>query len=284
MKNPSKRITWKEISRQKFLMVCAAIFFVYGIVFYYVPLAGWVMAFQDYKPKDGLFGSKFVGLGKFKFLFSDDVFLRDIRNTLAMGVLNLVTTFLMAIIFAILLNEVRNMFGKKLVQTVSYLPHFLSWIIVTGILHDALSSTGIINELLVNLFHNVMDAEAKAVITDEFKDITNNDMHILEAIGIEELKSMSRIAGELHVTVGTLTTNMNSLERKGYLTRNRSTRDKRVVLVTLTEKGRKAFFHHRDFHRKMIHTIIRDLDEEEMKTLIKCLGKLDIFFREGNEE
>lgn len=151
MKNPSKRITWKEISRQKFLMVCAAIFFVYGIVFYYVPLAGWVMALQDYKPKDGLFGSKFVGLEKFKFLFSDDVFLRDIRNTLAMGVLNLVTTFLMAIIFAILLNEVRNMFGKKLVQTVSYLPHFLSWIVVTGILHDALSSTGIINEMLVNL-------------------------------------------------------------------------------------------------------------------------------------
>ena len=151
MKNPSKRITWKEISRQKFLMVCAAIFFVYGIVFYYVPLAGWVMAFQNYKPKDGLFGSKFVGLEKFKFLFSDDVFLRDIRNTLAMGVLNLVTTFLMAIIFAILLNEVRNMFGKKLVQTVSYMPHFLTWIIVTGILHDALSSTGIINELLVNL-------------------------------------------------------------------------------------------------------------------------------------
>lgn len=151
MKNPSKRITWKEISRQKFLMVCAAIFFVYGIVFYYVPLAGWVMALQDYKPKDGLFGSKFVGLQKFKFLFSDDVFLRDIRNTLAMGVLNLVTTFLMAIIFAILLNEVRNMFGKKLVQTVSYLPHFLSWIVVTGILHDALSSTGIINEMLVNL-------------------------------------------------------------------------------------------------------------------------------------
>lgn len=151
MKNPSKRITWKEISRQKFLMVCAAIFFVYGIVFYYVPLAGWVMAIQNYKPKDGLFGSEFVGLQKFKFLFSDEVFLRDIRNTLAMGVLNLVTTFLMAIIFAILLNEVRNMFGKKLVQTVSYLPHFLSWIIVTGILHDALSSTGIINELLVNL-------------------------------------------------------------------------------------------------------------------------------------
>ena len=70
------------------------------------------------------------------------------------------------------------------------------------------SNNRVLNELLVNLFHNVMDAEAKAVITEEFKDITNNDMHILEAIGIEEPKSMSRIAGELHVTVGTLTTNM----------------------------------------------------------------------------
>ena len=62
------------------------------------------------------------------------------------------------------------------------------------------SNNRMLNELLVNLFHNVMDAEAKAVITDEFKDITNNDIHILEAIGIEEPKSMSRIAGELHVT------------------------------------------------------------------------------------
>ena len=61
MKNPSKRTIWEEISRQKFLMVCAAIFFVYGIVFYYVPLAGWIMAFQNYKPKDGFF-SQFVGL------------------------------------------------------------------------------------------------------------------------------------------------------------------------------------------------------------------------------
>ena len=68
-----------------------------------------------------------------------------------MGVLNLVTTFVMAILFAILLNEVRTIWWKKTIQTISYLPHFLSWIIVTGILHDALSSTGIVNELLVNL-------------------------------------------------------------------------------------------------------------------------------------
>ena len=147
----SKRISWREIKRQKFLMICTVCFVIYGIIFYYLPLGGWIMAFQNYKAKDGFFGSQFVGLDKFKFLFSDATFLQVIRNTLAMGVLNLVCTFVMAIVFAILLNEVRLMAGKKLVQTVSYLPHFLSWIIVTGILHDALSSSGIINELLVKL-------------------------------------------------------------------------------------------------------------------------------------
>ena len=146
----AKRISWKEIKRQKFLMICTACFVVYGIIFYYLPLAGWIMAFQNYKPKDGFLGSEFVGLEKFKFLFSDATFLQVIRNTLAMGILNLVATFVMAIVFAILLNEVRLVMGKKLVQTISYLPHFLSWIIVTGILHDALSSTGIVNELLTN--------------------------------------------------------------------------------------------------------------------------------------
>ena len=146
----AKRISWKEIKRQKFLMICTACFVVYGIIFYYLPLAGWIMAFQNYKPKDGFLGSEFVGLEKFRFLFSDATFLQVIRNTLAMGILNLVATFVMAIVFAILLNEVRLVLGKKLVQTISYLPHFLSWIIVTGILHDALSSTGIVNELLTS--------------------------------------------------------------------------------------------------------------------------------------
>lgn len=146
-----KKRFWKEVGRQKVLLIWAAVFVVYGFVFCYLPLAGWLMAFQNYKPKDGLFGSQFVGLAKFQQLFSDDTFLGVIRNTLAMGVLNLVTTFVMAILFAILLNEVRTVWWKKTIQTISYLPHFLSWIIVTGILHDALSTSGIVNELLVNL-------------------------------------------------------------------------------------------------------------------------------------
>ncbi|WP_342755958.1 ABC transporter permease [Kineothrix sedimenti] len=150
-KTPTVQITWKEVKRQKFLLFWAAVFVVYGVIFYYLPLGGWIMAFQNYKPKDGFLHSQFVGLDKFKFLFTDDGFLKVIRNTLAMGVINLIATFVMAILFAILLNEIRSKFGKKTVQTISYLPHFLSWIIVTGILHDALSTNGIINEVLMKL-------------------------------------------------------------------------------------------------------------------------------------
>lgn len=152
---PIPKITCKEIKKQKVLLFWAAVIVIYGIIFCYLPLGGWIMAFEDYKPKDGLLHSAFVGLDNFKQLFSDATFLRVIRNTLAMGVINLVATFIMAIVFAILLNEVRSRGGKKVVQTISYLPHFLSWIVVTGILHDALSGTGIINEILVNL--NILD-------------------------------------------------------------------------------------------------------------------------------
>ena len=147
-----RNVTWKEMKKQKVLIIWSLIIVVYGVIFCYLPLAGWMMAFQNYKPKDGLFHSAFIGLAKFKQLFSDDTFIRVIRNTLGMGVINLVVTFVAAIVFAILLNEVKSNGGKKTVQTISYLPHFLSWIIVTGILHDALSSTGIINELLLK-FH-----------------------------------------------------------------------------------------------------------------------------------
>lgn len=134
--------------------------------------------------------------------------------------------------------------------------------------------------MLIILFNNVMDTEAKAIITEEFKDITNNDMHIIEAVGIEDPRRMSEIAKRLGVTVGTLTTNMNSLEDKGYIIRERSKTDKRVVLVVLTPKGKKAYYHHKDFHKDMIKAIVKDLDEEEMKVMIKCLLNLGNFFKD----
>lgn len=135
-----------------------------------------------------------------------------------------------------------------------------------------------LNEMLVSLFNHVMDVEADAVITEEFSDITNNDMHIIEAVGIAEPKNMSEIAKQLNVTVGTLTTNMNGLEKKGYIVRERSSEDKRVVYTTLTERGKKAFYHHRDFHKQMIKAAVTGLDDDEKRLLYKCLIKLDRFF------
>ena len=141
-----------------------------------------------------------------------------------------------------------------------------------------------LNEVMVRLFRDIMYIEQKAIITPEFKDITNNDMHIIEAIGIDEPRKMSEIAARLGVTVGTLTTNMNSLENKGYILRKRSETDKRVVLVVLREKGRKAFFHHRDFHKKMIKSIVKDLYEDEMEVMIKGLLNLNDFLTKIDTE
>ena len=141
----------KEFKRQWVLVAISVAYVIYGIIFYYLPLVGWIMAFQNFVYADGLTGSKWVGLDKFKFLFSDKTFLLVIRNTFAMGVLNLVFSTVFAIGFAILLNEVRNKYFKKTIQTISYMPHFLSWIIVVAIVHDALTSTGVINEILMSL-------------------------------------------------------------------------------------------------------------------------------------
>lgn len=145
-----KRITLRQIKKQKSLIFLVIPFVLYAILFCYVPLGGWLMAFQNYRPKDGLLGSKFVGLDKFVMLFQNKLFIDSVRNTFAIGALNLVFSTIFAIIFALMLNEVRIKGVKKFVQTVSYLPHFLSWIIVTGIVFDVLSlDNGIINQLLV---------------------------------------------------------------------------------------------------------------------------------------
>ena len=137
-----------------------------------------------------------------------------------------------------------------------------------------------LNDALVKLFRDVMDLEEKAIITDEFQDITNNDVHVIQAIGTGEPKNMSMIAKELSVTVGTLTIAMNSLVKKGYATRERSEQDRRVVFIHLTLKGRKAYHHHAEFHRKMTDAVLDVLDENEALVLAKALDRLTLFFRQ----
>ena len=140
-----------------------------------------------------------------------------------------------------------------------------------------------LNEVLVNLFRDVMDIEQKAIITEEFQDITNNDMHIIEAIGMNEPKNMSTIAREISVTVGTLTIAMNSLVKKGYVLRERGKEDRRVVYISLAERGRAAYVHHARFHKAMIDSISDELTSEEMELLIKTLTKLNKWFRNWQE-
>ena len=143
---------------------------------------------------------------------------------------------------------------------------------------------GIFNEVLVRLFRDIMDIEEKAIITSEFKDITNNDMHVIEAIGTGVPKNMSTIAKELSVTVGTLTIAMNSLVKKGYVVRERGKEDRRVVYNSLSDKGRKAHAHHAKFHQEMIQGIKNTLNEEELNVLIKALTTLDSWFRNKEQE
>ena len=140
-----------------------------------------------------------------------------------------------------------------------------------------------LNEVLVSLFRDVNDIEQKAIITSEFGDLTNNDMHVIEAIGIDEPKNMSTIARALSVTVGTLTISMNSLVKKGYVLRERGKEDRRVVYISLTERGRAAYVHHARFHKAMIDSISDELTSEEMELLIKTLTKLNKWFRNWQE-
>ena len=136
-----------------------------------------------------------------------------------------------------------------------------------------------INEVLVKLFNEIMDIEAKAVITEEFRDISNNDMHIIEAIGKEGARSMSAVAKSLSVTVGTLTIAINNLVKKGYVDRVRSEEDRRVVLISLSGKGEKAFNHHKRFHEEMVQATLEGLDEKQTEVLVLALQNLSRFFR-----
>ena len=137
-----------------------------------------------------------------------------------------------------------------------------------------------LNETLVNLFRDVLEIEQKALATSEFQDLTNNDLHVIEAIGMDQPKNMSSIAKVLSVTVGTLTIAMNSLVKKGYVIRQRGQADRRVVYIFLSEKGKTAYRHHARFHQEMIHSIASRLTDEELEALAKALTVLNQWFRE----
>lgn len=117
------------------------------ILFKFIPLAGSVIAFMDYKLTRGIFGSAWVGFKHFQNFFAYQDLRRVFWNTIVIATYNLVLVFPVPIVLALLLNEIRNAYFKKIVQTFSYIPHFFSWVIIAGLTFDILSSTGIVNSV-----------------------------------------------------------------------------------------------------------------------------------------
>lgn len=136
-----------------------------------------------------------------------------------------------------------------------------------------------LNEVLVHLFNHTLKIEEESLIRDEFKDISMNDMHIIEAVGDGEPKNMSSIARLVGVTVGTLTIAMNNLVKKGYVIRTRSEKDRRVVLISLDEKGQRAYKRHEQFHLEMVRAMRQGLDEEQCQVLTQAMRNLRDHFK-----
>lgn len=149
---PKEKSFMRTAYDQRQLLVLSIPFLLFVLVFNYLPIWGWITAFQQYMPNKGVFGSKFVGLTNFIELFQDTNFIISIVNTLKVSLVKISLGFISALFLAIMLNEVRSIAFKRTVQTISYLPYFVSWVVATNIVYMALSPTdGIINVMLLKL-------------------------------------------------------------------------------------------------------------------------------------
>lgn len=136
----------------------------------------------------------------------------------------------------------------------------------------------IINDVIVNLFKNILNIEENSLRLRGVKGVSMTEVHAIEAIGISSSKTMSQVASKLDVTLGTLTTCINRLVSKGYVDRKRDEEDRRIVLVSLTDKGRLVHKIHMNFHEEMIEHMILDLKLDEDELLLKSLEKIKVFF------
>ncbi|MFG5618561.1 ABC transporter permease [Enterococcus faecalis] len=189
-----KKSVWKTFKHQRFyqMMVLPGVLFM--ILFNFVPMYGIIIAFKEFSVFDGIFGSPWVGLQYFKEFFTDDMFWTVMKNTLGISFFKLLIGFPGAIILAVLINEIVNVRLKKLVQTISYLPHFLSWVILGGMFISWLSDVGLVNNLLRDLgmidkpIRFLTDPDkywAIAVISDIWKEIGwNTILYIAAMTGI----------------------------------------------------------------------------------------------------
>lgn len=151
IKKKKKKFTLENIKKQWVLIAMSFPFVLWVIIFKYLPLFGWTMAFQNYKPQLSFFEQEWVGFKHFIDLFNEPLFYESLKNTLGMSLLGLVFGTGSAILFALFLNELRYTKFKKTVQTISYLPHFISWVVAATIVTNVLSNSGVVNEILMKL-------------------------------------------------------------------------------------------------------------------------------------
>ncbi len=160
---PGFRRLWKDIKRDKLLLLMFLPGLIYFIVFRYLPMGGLIMAFQDFDVFQGFLGSPFVGLKHFRALFSTPQFSQIFVNTILISFYSIIFSFPFPIIFALLLNEMKWTKMKKLTQTISYLPHFISVVVVAGMVVDLLSPG---HGAIARLLGNIMGGEAPYLLAD----------------------------------------------------------------------------------------------------------------------
>ena len=134
------------------------------------------------------------------------------------------------------------------------------------------------NDVLVKLCNRILSIEEEAITKASALGLTMSEIHVIEAIGDMEPRSMSEVAADLGVTIGTLPASVNRLVHKGHVPRSRPENARRVVLVTLTDKGMVAYRMHERFHQRMIDSILKGLDEDEQKSILHAAEKLYQFF------
>ena len=148
-----KKQSWKrDWSMNKWLYILTIPLLIYFFIFNYLPMFGVVIAFEDFKPQLGVFGSEWVGWKNFEDFFTSPNFFTVLRNTLVISGLGLVVSFPLTIIYALMLNEIQCAPFKKAVQTIHYMPYFISTVVICGLIIEFVSTKGVITNLLVDVF------------------------------------------------------------------------------------------------------------------------------------
>jgi putative aldouronate transport system permease protein len=144
----------KDVTKRKYIYLMALPVIVYYIIFHYWPIYGVIIAFKRFRPVLGILGSPWIGFINFENFFNSYYFWRLLRNTILLNVYQLIFAFPAPIILALLLNEVRNRLFKRTVQTITYMPHFISLVVVCGLIANFLSSEGLVNDIIALLGGN----------------------------------------------------------------------------------------------------------------------------------